>query len=192
MYHKYLVHRHGWTSHQRGDIDWEVLRRAISNAQINPIQLMKLVHDKLPTGYELSKSNRHHSPTCHHCSAQETFLYLLQCNSPTSVKFREELLTQMVDYMQNRAVPLLFQEAIVTCVQHSLNGPTYQQPSRHPAVMISISSQTQIGQHLLLRGFATVQWRTLYTKLTSFENVTASGTSSTAALDIITGLIRLF
>jgi hypothetical protein len=91
-YYEYLRNRHGWTETQCQQLDWESFRRAASHIPFSRVQLVKLVHSKLPTNRELAKSNQYQSPTCHYCEEQETFIHLLQCRNPTSAAFRSDLI----------------------------------------------------------------------------------------------------
>lgn len=62
-YYEYLRKRHRWAQDTKATVDWPVLEAAANSTTIPPSQLMKLVHCKLPTRYEMSKSNRHILPT---------------------------------------------------------------------------------------------------------------------------------
>lgn len=77
-FHAYLEQRHRWQSGQSQNIDWKVFRQAITTGGFSSVQLLKLVHDKLPTNSELSKANHHQSPQCNHCDQRETFYHLYQ------------------------------------------------------------------------------------------------------------------
>ena len=63
-YYAYLEQRHGWTNIQRQQVDWISFQRAASNTLYSPVQLLKLVHDKLPTNSEWAKPNPHQSAKC--------------------------------------------------------------------------------------------------------------------------------
>jgi hypothetical protein len=88
---EYLMRRHGWSQPTLSDIDWDVFERAASKMNSSQVQLLKLVHDKLPTRYELAKSNPFQSRACRYCAEAETFHHLITCNNPMSAKFRKDL-----------------------------------------------------------------------------------------------------
>ena len=85
----YLQQRHQWSKETCQSVDWEVMRRATKYPGIPQVQLIKLVHDKLPTRYEQAKSNPLCKANCDHCESAETFLHLVQCiKNPLAHQFR--------------------------------------------------------------------------------------------------------
>ena len=54
-YEKYLQQRHGWSESAMHDIDWASFHTAARNYEGNQIQLLKIVHDKLPTNLMRSR-----------------------------------------------------------------------------------------------------------------------------------------
>ena len=89
-YFVYLEKRHGWTSTQRQQVDWTSFQRAATNTLQSPVQILKFVHDKLPTNSEKAKANPHQSATCTYCEQRETFHHLLTCQNIMSTEFRED------------------------------------------------------------------------------------------------------
>lgn len=73
---KYLCRRNAWLANTLDLVDWEVFTQATRTTTIPPTQMTKLVYEKFPTRYELSKSNEHQNPTCPYCSSIETCTHL--------------------------------------------------------------------------------------------------------------------
>ena len=154
----YLQQRHQWDPEVKELVDWKVFSRAAKNASILPTQLLKLVHDKLPTRHELAKSNPHTNPTCRHCQNRETFTHILQCHNPISQKFRKELIEQLQTFFHTTGTPGAFSKSFLQSAQYWLALPpppdvgegnkdaTYQEQSR-------------IGWTLFPKGFLSTTWR---------------------------------
>ena len=64
----YMKQRHDWTSDTINAIDWESFDHATRTYAGPQHQLLKLVHDKLPTNLQKSRYTPHVSPICHLCS----------------------------------------------------------------------------------------------------------------------------
>ena len=146
----------------RNKIDWTAYTYAAKTSPISNIQLVKLVHDKLPTKYKLAKANPHTSPTCLYCSHNETFLHLLACHNHISQKFCEELRTQLELYFFSTGTPDNLRDTNLTTMPNWLHEHGIQASPMDPNSVTT--SQQNIGWHLLPRGFLTLQWRAQFNK----------------------------
>ena len=79
---QYLQTRHGWDEQTRATVDWQAFTQAASTHSAPTKQLLKMVHDKLPTNYYKAKRSPNISAKCHFCSENETFHHLCttSCN----------------------------------------------------------------------------------------------------------------
>jgi hypothetical protein len=180
----YLTCRHGWSQQTLSDIDWDLFERAASNMSVSPVQLMKLVHDKLPTRHELAKSNPFQSKTCKHCEADETFYHLVTCCNPLSTKFRQNVYDRVDVYFQNTNTPVGFQKAF----HRGLDQCFFTSSPRHASHGTGLDhSQQTIGWHLMLKGYWTKSWRQQYTRCCSYD----SALPPSRPLDYLANLLRL-
>ena len=185
-FHAYLKNRHQWNQDTLQDIDWEAYTQAARNTSIGSVQLMKLVHKKLPTRYELAKANRHADPTCHYCSKPETFTHLLQCHNPVSQEFRNSFHTQLEQYLIRINASDNFSCIILNALDYWMREPETHSigPRDEQAVF---KAQESIGWSLFPKGFFSTQWRHLYE---STRNPLID-TTPQSSVDIISGIIQL-
>ena len=187
-FHQYLQHRYGWTRTQTQQIDWQRFHRAASNSTFTTVQLVKLVHGKLPTNSELAKSNPHHSPTCHYCPETETFHHLCLCQNPASTLFRREILKTITDYMTTKETPESFQQAFLSSLHNTLNIPMSSSTSPlSPEAIACVTEQQQLGPSALLQGFWTQRWHKLFIKTWSYYTLETPSDPTT----FLAGLGRL-
>jgi ribonuclease HI len=162
-FNQYLIQRHKWTQLQCTSLDWEVFSRAVNNIPSSEVQLLKLVHDKLPTNGELAKSNPHQSPICHYCNSRETFFHLLTCSNDTSVTFRQHLLDAVQEYMLQHDSPERFQACFLYCFDTSLTDSTATLPNTFSAEeKKAITTQLDLGRQAVFQGFWPKSWTSLY------------------------------
>ena len=186
--YKYLEQRYGWSTQQREQVDWTLFQRAASNPPTSPIQLMKLVHDKLPTNSELAKSNPLQSSTCHFCTERETFYHLCKCANPIADKFRQEILTATDTYLVDRNTPELFHIAFQYSLRVSLDIPVILDTfSASPNALQCVLKQTSLGRRSLLQGFWTIDWYKLYNQTVSYYSLE----TPTNGIDFLAGLIKI-
>ena len=170
--YRYLEQRYGWTEQQREQVDWHIFQRAASNSPTSPIQLLKLVHDKLPTNSELAKSNSLQSSTCHFCTERETFYHLCKCANPIADKFRQEILAATDQYLDARNTPELFHIAFQHSLRLSLDIPTTAEKfSASQTAMKCVLLQNSLGRRSLLQGFWTSEWHKLYNQTISYYSL---------------------
>lgn len=162
-YFEYLQKRHGWSQTQRADIDWISFNRAASNHIHPPVQLLKLVHHKLPTNSETAKTSQHQSDKCTYCDSRETFYHLMICNNPISASFRQDLLEAVQNYMQYNGATRIFQQSFCTCLEHCLLVPCLMaQDTIGHGEPSCIQQQKDLGSSSVLQGFLTKSWHCLY------------------------------
>jgi hypothetical protein len=156
---QYLKQRHHWDHATLMTIDWKIFRKAATSHPATNSQLMKLVHDKLPTNHYKSKRDATVSSKCHYCSEQETFQHLCtsSCNE-TSIKFREKVRQQVTQYLQKICAPAPFLQTYVKSLEHSLQCQRSEINSNCCPTQLQ-TSQDSIGWPLFLRGFLAQEWR---------------------------------
>lgn len=183
-YKTYIAERHGWKQDQIPQVDWELLKRAVTNTKQNHVQMSKFLHDKLPTNIVLAKSNPNQRRTCHYCTEDETFYHLLCCHNQLSADFRREITESVETYMDNKGLPNRFRREFLQCIHISLQP---QPPDEPPPTPACITSQLELGPRTFLKGLFTNQWRLLLT------NTIQQDTNSDPlnGLDTLMGLIRI-
>ena len=186
-YIKYLRGRHGWTSHETTTIDWQVLESAVKSTVIPQTQLVKLVHGKLPTRYELSKSNLLQRHDCPYCHTPETFAHLLRCTNQGAQQFRDDLLEAIEDYFTRHEAPQTFRQTFFVSTQYWLDPSLPSVPESTPSTRpVPLIAQQQIGWELLPRGFLSISWRKLYE-----ETSPNAITHSSRPIPFMAGLVKL-
>jgi hypothetical protein len=177
----YLTNRHQWPENTVQEIDWEVFRRAANHHNSPRTQLTKLVHDKLPTRYELAKSNPIQSPYCTHCGAKETFRHLLGCTHPTSKKFQSDTYTAIEDYLLKMGTPDNFREKFLSGLDISWQATLPDGTTARQA--LKSHHQSEIGWYLLLKGYLSTTWRQELTSMS--EN------SRCKPVDVLAGITKI-
>jgi hypothetical protein len=163
--YKYLTRKHDWDETTHQEIDWLAFRMAARNHRSsNEIQLLKIVHDHLPTRAHLAKFQSWTDPQCHHCLYPDTMDHLQRsdCNNCSST-FRVSLKDSITAYFDRHQTPLRFQsiflEALNAWLLQDKDEPTTSTwtKQQHPVK----DSQNAIGLRLITRGFLSTQWRRL-------------------------------
>jgi hypothetical protein len=153
--------RHEWSDDIAHTINWNSFTRAVKMSMIPAPQLMKLVHEKLPTRREQAKHDQTRETKCHYCESPETFTHLLRCENSISQTFRDALLDQLHDYVVLKQPPVQFQHALFTSLQYWLNPPSGDQHITPPNMKCLIDQQN-IGWHLFPKGLLANSWSDLY------------------------------
>ena len=186
-YLKYMRGRHGWTSHTAELVDWPVLESAARSTVIPRTQLVKLIHSKLPTRYELSKSNVFQDPTCPHCRLPETFTHLLRCTSREAQQYRDALLETIEEYFTRHEASPEFRQTFFSSTQYWLDPPTPEdQTDPGSSYPPEFEEQNKIGWSLLPRGFLSSSWRHLYE-----ASSTKALTFASRPIPFLAGLLKL-
>lgn len=68
----YMRNKHRWKLHTTQDIDWQILQEAVSRYKEKSVNIVKLLHDQLPTRALQAKRDKMQSPRCPHCQHVET------------------------------------------------------------------------------------------------------------------------
>lgn len=182
---KYLTQRHQWSQATLNNIDWKAYTHAARNSKINSIQLLKLVHDKLPTGYEKAKANPHANPRCYYCDNLETFAHVLKCPNPVSQQFRQTLKDQLNLYFFRNGTPDTFRDEFIHCTDYWLQETNSR---THPSDSTALrSSQQEIGWNLLPKGFLSIQWRYRFEQIRQHQDFLQRRSS----IDFLAGIIQI-
>lgn len=184
-YKEYLCQRYSWDGPIAEYIDWNLFRRAISKThQMNTIQRLKFLHDKLPTNYELSKSHRFQSNKCHYCLEPETFQHLLQCPNPISTDFRHQIVEAAVEYMTQKDFPCDFCQDFLWSLTRAL---AITQDVEDPSPPPCSTEQLTLGLRAFMKGFLHSAWRM---RLIAYARKYALD-STNDQLDGLAGLVAL-
>lgn len=154
---EYLRRRHNWSRTDQNKVDWALLERAARTSTIPSPQLLKLVHNKMPTRYELSKSNLSVTRHCPHCHAIENFTHILRCDNPIAEHFRVDLMEQVENFFTEQETPAAFRQLFISSFMHWLE-PLQTQTALAELTHESHRQQSQIGWDLLPRGFLATAW----------------------------------
>ncbi|MFM8621093.1 MAG: hypothetical protein ACKOCL_03650 [Candidatus Nanopelagicaceae bacterium] len=163
----YLRTKHAWSLSTQRDVHWEALQRATRGYhQSSAPTLMKLVHGQLATQYRKHITAGQHwiSPKCKFCNQNEdeTFDHLIRCQHPIAIEFRKNLIISVQDYLAESKAAQIFQDTFLTAIKQWIQNenPLSTLDTDDP-VSIPAKAQKDIGWHLLLRGFVSMQWSTL-------------------------------
>jgi hypothetical protein len=136
------------------------------------VQLLKLVHNQLPTRHHLSKFQPWVNPKCHHCDDPETFDHLQQsaCNQ-VSQRYYSDISNSLNEYFDKHDTPrdfrVSFLHGLEQWLQHSSEDAPVDcdhEPYPWRGTPKLLRSQQEIGWRLLTRGFLSVHWRNLLIK----------------------------
>ena len=158
-FYDYMQQRHGWDSDTITAIDWESFYVAVRAHGGSQIQLMKLVHDKLPTNHNKSRYSPHVKPTCYFCSEQDTFDHLCQtlCNS-RSKEFRTNLWNMLYKLFKREGVPVKFANTFQSALALGWGATQDPEQLERPIPDALIAAQRTIGWTKILRGFLSKKW----------------------------------
>ena len=159
-YKEYMMRRHKWTDTTYADVDWEAFYAAASRHDSISANLMKLIHDKLPTNKLKSKYSPSVGPTCHFCQQEDTFDHLCttSCN-PRSIAFRNSLKEEIMNYFKKTSTPKIFQERYLAAWTHWINLDATSDTTMNQHNETLSRSQTKIGWQQMFRGFLSKRWR---------------------------------
>ena len=144
------------------------------------------MHHKLPTRYELAKTNPFQDQHCPSCGTPETFSHLLQCPGQLAQKFRNDLSESLDDYFTRMHTPATFRQHFYASMHHWLNpvpDPTITSQYNPPCFI----HQNQLGWQMLPRGFFATSWRELYDTEISNDSILPRQKS----IPFLSGLLRV-
>ena len=120
---EYLAGKFKWRPRTTRDVDWRVFQLAVTRYKDTSIQLVKLLHDQLPTRAVQARWDKSKSPKCSKCATMdETLEHLMQCDQPISAKFRSTLHTNLTQVMTALAVPTTFSVTFIQALDDWLLG----------------------------------------------------------------------
>jgi hypothetical protein len=86
----YYKKKYGWSTSTFQEIDWKLQHRVLRSFSRN--DLLKFVHEWLPTNYRLFREGQESSPACRLCGAlEETNDHLLLCTHDSQVRQRNHI-----------------------------------------------------------------------------------------------------
>jgi hypothetical protein len=162
----YLTRKHRWNDDTYTEIDWLAFRMAARNYQSSEVHLLKLAHDLLPTRAHLAKFQPWTLPNCHYCLQQDTLAHLQRatCNRG-SCDFRASLREAVNQYFDRHHTPHRFRTEYHAALNEALRPEGNDESSSPRYQWLSSArlreSQSEIGTHLITRGFISKHWREL-------------------------------
>jgi hypothetical protein len=162
----YLTGKHHWGPTTHHEVDWLSFRMASRTFHTTDVQLLKLVHNQLPTRHHLSKFQPWINPKCHHCEAPETFDHIQQssCN-PVSQRYYHDIATSLNEYFDKHNTPRDFRNSFLhglhRWIDHSddQEDDDWEQDHHWAGTRKLRHSQRDIGWRFLIRGFLSIHWR---------------------------------
>jgi hypothetical protein len=164
---QYIQHRHAWSAATFTSINWTAHGKALRNHMPLRLHFSKLVHDILPTAYQLNKMDhgRRCCPCCSH--PKETRDHIIRCPHWTRNKWRHALLTDLHDTIgmsQFTYAPLLnllmdtlrawmYYDADASDTEFIVNFRHYPRDLHG-----LIRQQNQIGWRQIFHGRFSVEW----------------------------------
>jgi hypothetical protein len=93
---EYIRTRNGWTEEVLQSIDWQSHERAIKKNNKRRIHLTKVVHDILPTNYQVHRGNPHRQrcPACQEDCVEDRD-HILRCRSEKRTAWQAQMVTSM-------------------------------------------------------------------------------------------------
>jgi hypothetical protein len=115
----YLRRRNHWTKHDWDTIDLRVYHQLIARNSHRHVNVVKLIHDKLPTAtiHQFTDATIH--SRCLLCHDEiESFSHFIRCFHPTRKAWRADLLKAIRSYCENSTTRLVLLQISTQGLQH--------------------------------------------------------------------------
>ena len=137
---------------------------AARTAHSSEVQLLKLVHNLLPTREHVSKFQPWTVPQCHHCIEIDTLDHLQRskCN-PVSLQYPTDIHEAICTYFDRHNTPASFRTTFLHSLEswlQSSESVDTQSPEWNGSVALQRDQQA-IGWRLLTREMLSKHWHTL-------------------------------
>ena len=156
----YCCKKYKWTPAVFDTVDWKAVKSArTSLTQTQLMQTSKIIHGWLPVGH--MRAHTTGSSQCPGCNCNdETFDHLLRCTNKTLRLKREEVLLTLRQKLLKLRFPRVIMEAVCRLLLDHMAGAVPTIPD-HEGIAAAVTSQLQIGLHLLPRGIISAKWKDL-------------------------------
>ena len=181
----YIQKRNTWSDQTMRRINWRAHAKALSSQIQNRVHFTKLVHDCLPTNYQLNKirkDNKKYCPACPNEERNETRDHILRCSHDERVRWRNQFQKDIQNFHHKEATsPVLqhlWREAIDQWFTTEDDDDIEVSPIFYPAeVRRVIIHQNTIGWRQVFNGRFAVEWELVqdayYSRTTSTETETS-------------------
>jgi exonuclease III len=185
----YLRRRNFWTHTDWACIDIPVYQRIIARNSHRHVNVVKFIHDKLPTATIRQYTDSHIHTRCLLCHDEiDSFSHVIRCAYPTRKAWRDTLLLALRSYCETSATRLVLLQILTKGLQCWFRGEILPTTSFPAAFHQLIEEQNSIGWYALLRGFVSKQWAVIqHAHFYHNDNVTITKTGSLW----ITGLLAI-
>ena len=173
-----LREKYVWTPQTEQQIDWEIHRSLIKRHSKQRVQVVKLIHNLVPTNVVRHRYGTIASPVCPRCHLQpETVHHIARCTHGSRKEWRSKAKQAMIKAAKKSGASMDMVEALVggwfswlTTGSVSVGGTI------SPELRAAIDSQSQIGWGQVLHGRISKEWGRLRSPETP---VSSPGTKST-------------
>jgi hypothetical protein len=155
---QYCISKYNWDDVTFDMVDWTSIGKA--RKKCSPTQLMqtsKIMHDWLPVMHMYGHiTGLQQCPACTH--TDETLDHLFHCRNPALVRSRTSALTALIKKGKTLRLPFTFTDTIRGMLLAYFDEQDYEPTRSNRYLRDAIEAQTQIGIHLLPRGYFAKQW----------------------------------
>ena len=157
---RYCCKKYKWSPEVFNTFDWNAVKSARKSlTQTQLMQTSKIIHGWLPVMH--MREHITGSSQCPVCNCvDETFDHLFQCTHKKLQLKRKELLLAVRQTLLKLGFPRVVMEALCRLLLDHMAGAAPTIPD-HEGIATAVTSQIQIGLHLLPRGIILVQWKRL-------------------------------
>jgi hypothetical protein len=155
----YLCRQNVWTQTEWACIDIPVYQRIIARNLHQHVNVVKFIHDKLPTATVQQYTDSHVHTRCLLChDKMESFSHVIRCAHPTRKAWRATLLKDLRTYCETSTTRLVLLQILTQGLQCWFRGEILTTEPFPPEFHWLIDEQNYIGWYVFLRGFASQQW----------------------------------
>ena len=181
--------KYDWTDQVAEDIDWDTHRALIRRHSKRSVQVVKLVHNIVPTNAQRKTYGQiRHSDCPLYRLHPETTHHIMRCQHGTRKKWRESTKGEMVKAGKHARTSIEMVEAFVGGWFHWLDTGQPPDCTGFPTdIQEAISTQTRLGWDQVINGRITKKWASLRPSSPSTRLATPTGnaTTTTWTLDIL-------
>jgi hypothetical protein len=158
-YIAHLCKANHWVTAEWTNIDLVVYKRLIARNTHRHVNVVKYVHDKLPTATIRQYTDATITTTCIQCHASfESFSHVLRCPHPSRRDWRKELLRTIRRHCEDNTTRLVLLQILTKGLESWFTGDLLSTDGFPPDFHRLIHEQNAIGWYALLRGFTSRQW----------------------------------
>ena len=184
--------KYDWTDQVAGDIDWDTHRALIRRYSKRSVQVVKLVHDIVPTNVRRKQYGQIQHSDCPLCRLHpETTHHIMRCKHGTRKKWRESTKGEMVKAGKNARASIEMVEAFVGGWFHWIDTGQPPNCTGFPTdIREAIENQTSIGWNQVIHGRVSKKWAALRPPSTPTSVVTPKENTATTkwTLDVLDAL----